>query len=111
MGFCSSERRRVAVTGVGTVTPLGSDFANYWRALLPGDADLLGAPGVIEAIFTLSELETGLLPLPLNLGQSDSRYDLHQMYRRTQSHNNEIALSNAFGFGGTTTCRVFRHGG
>ena len=32
----SSARRRVAITGVGLVTPVGNDVATSWAALLHG---------------------------------------------------------------------------
>ena len=38
-----SARRRVAITGLGLVTPTGNDVATTWSALLEGAERLAGA--------------------------------------------------------------------
>jgi beta-ketoacyl-acyl-carrier-protein synthase II len=43
--YAGEKRRRVAVTGIGLVTPLGNDTATTWRALLDGRSGVAAIAG------------------------------------------------------------------
>lgn len=61
---------------------------------------LLGAAGALEAIFCIRALEEGVLPPTINLERIDPSCVLDHVANEARTQNIEIALSNAFGFGG-----------
>ncbi len=69
---------------------------------------LLGAAGGIEAIATLLALHHGLLPPTINYETPDPDCDLDYVPNQARKQDVEVALSNAFGFGGTNATLVFR---
>ncbi len=69
---------------------------------------LLGAAGGLEAVATALALHRELLPPTATLHQPDSSCDLDYIPRHARPARVEVALSNAFGFGGTNACLVFR---
>ena len=69
---------------------------------------LLGAAGGVEAIATLLALHHGLLPPTINYETPDPECDLDYVPNQARKQDIEIALSNAFGFGGTNATLVFR---
>jgi 3-oxoacyl-[acyl-carrier-protein] synthase II len=69
---------------------------------------LLGAAGGIEAIATVLALHHGLLPPTINYETPDPDCDLDYVPNQARKQDVEIALSNAFGFGGTNATLVFR---
>ena len=73
---------------------------------------LLGAAGGIEAVFTTLALSKGLLPPTINLDQPDPECDLDYIPGKARETSTNVAISNAFGFGGVNACLVFkRHDG
>jgi 3-oxoacyl-[acyl-carrier-protein] synthase II len=62
---------------------------------------LLGAAGGIEAIATAFAIYHGLLPPTINYETPDPDCDLDYVPNLARKQDVEIALSNAFGFGGT----------
>jgi 3-oxoacyl-[acyl-carrier-protein] synthase II len=63
---------------------------------------LLGATGAVEAIASI------LVPPTINFVNPDPECDLNYTFNKPQARNVEIAMSNAFGFGGHNTTIVFK---
>ena len=69
---------------------------------------LLGAAGGIEAIATAFALHHGVLPPTMNYEKPDPDCDLDYVPNQARKQDVEVALSNAFGFGGTNATLAFR---
>jgi 3-oxoacyl-[acyl-carrier-protein] synthase II len=69
---------------------------------------LLGAAGGVEAIATSLALYHGLLPPTINYETPDPECDLDYVPNQARKQDVEVALSNAFGFGGTNATLAFR---
>jgi 3-oxoacyl-[acyl-carrier-protein] synthase II len=69
---------------------------------------LLGAAGGIEAVATTLALHHGVLPPTINYDTPDPDCDLDYVPNTARKQDIEIALSNAFGFGGTNATLAFR---
>jgi len=69
---------------------------------------LLGAAGVVEAIFTLLAIRDQVAPPTINLDQPDEGCDLDYVPHTARAMQIEAAASNSFGFGGTNGTVVFR---
>ncbi len=69
---------------------------------------LLGAAGGVEAIATVLALHHGVLPPTINYETPDPECDLDYIPNQARKQNVEVAISNAFGFGGTNATLAFR---
>jgi len=69
---------------------------------------LLGAAGGVEAIATVMALHHGILPPTINYETPDPDCDLDYVPNQARKQDVEVALSNAFGFGGTNATLAFR---
>ena len=69
---------------------------------------LLGAAGVVEAIFSILAIRDGILPPTINLENPDPTCDLDYVPNAARDASVRVALSNSFGFGGTNGSLVFR---
>jgi len=69
---------------------------------------LLGAAGGIEAIATVLALRDGVLPPTINYEKPDPDCDLDYVPNQARKQAVEVAMSNAFGFGGTNATLLFR---
>ncbi len=69
---------------------------------------LLGAAGGIEAIATALAIHHGILPPTMNYEKPDPDCDLDYIPNQARKQDVEVALSNAFGFGGTNATLVFQ---
>jgi 3-oxoacyl-[acyl-carrier-protein] synthase II len=69
---------------------------------------LLGAAGVVEAIFCILAIRDGVLPPTINLENPDPDCDLDYVPGSARRAPVQVALSNSFGFGGTNGSLVFR---
>jgi 3-oxoacyl-[acyl-carrier-protein] synthase II len=69
---------------------------------------LLGAAGGIEAIATTFAIHRGMLPPTINYEKPDPDCDLDYVPNHARQQEVEVALSNAFGFGGTNATLAFR---
>lgn len=69
---------------------------------------LLGGAGGLEAVLTVKALETSIVPPTINYEEPDPECDLDYVPNQARKADIKIALSNAFGFGGTNACLVFK---
>jgi 3-oxoacyl-[acyl-carrier-protein] synthase II len=69
---------------------------------------LLGAAGGVEAIATTLAIHHGVLPPTINYEKPDPDCDLDYVPNQARKQDVEVALSNAFGFGGTNATLAFR---
>ncbi len=69
---------------------------------------LLGAAGSTEAIFTILSIRDGVMPPTLNYDEPDPQCDLDYVPNVARRKPLKVAMSNAFGFGGTNATLIFR---
>ncbi len=69
---------------------------------------LLGAAGSTEAIFTVLAIRDGIFPPTINYEEPDPECDLDYVPNVARRQSIHIAMSNAFGFGGTNATLVFK---
>jgi 3-oxoacyl-[acyl-carrier-protein] synthase II len=69
---------------------------------------LLGAAGSTEAIFTILSLRDGILPPTINYEEPDPECDLDYVPNVARRKAIQIAMSNAFGFGGTNATLILK---
>ena len=106
----------------GTSTPLGDlaetiavkrAFGDHAKKLAVSSTKsmtghLLGAAGGIEAVFTTMAIVDQVAPPTINLVDQDPQCDLDYVPLKARPMKIDIALSNAFGFGGTNSTLVFK---
>ena len=69
---------------------------------------LLGAAGAVEAIAAILAIQNGRVPPTINFETADPDCDLNYTFNAPQDRTVDVAVSNAFGFGGHNTCVVFQ---
>lgn len=69
---------------------------------------LLGAAGAIEAIAAIKATMHDIVPPTINFEHPDPKCDLNYTFNKPQEREVNVALSNAFGFGGHNTSVAFR---
>ena len=69
---------------------------------------LLGAAGVVEAIFTVLAIRDQVAPPTINLQNPDPECDLDYVPNVARPMTIDVAVSNSFGFGGTNGTLVLR---
>ena len=69
---------------------------------------LLGAAGVVEAIFSVLAIRDQVVPPTINLDNQDPECDLDYVPNEARDANITMAISNSFGFGGTNGSLIFR---
>ncbi|HSM29666.1 MAG TPA: beta-ketoacyl-ACP synthase II [Woeseiaceae bacterium] len=69
---------------------------------------LLGAAGVVEAIFSVLAIRDQVVPPTINLDNQDPECDLDYVPNEARDAKITMAISNSFGFGGTNGSLVFR---
>ncbi|MFW5955597.1 MAG: beta-ketoacyl-ACP synthase II [Rhodothermales bacterium] len=106
----------------GTSTPLGDVAETEAIKTVFGDhayrmnfsstksmtGHLLGAAGAIEAIATILAIRHDRVPPTINFEHADPRCDLNYTFNKPQERTVNVAVSNAFGFGGHNTSVAFR---
>ncbi len=69
---------------------------------------LLGAAGAVEAIASILAIKNDLVPPTINFVNPDPECDLNYTFNKPQARKVNIAMSNAFGFGGHNTSVIFK---
>jgi 3-oxoacyl-[acyl-carrier-protein] synthase II len=69
---------------------------------------LLGAAGVVEAIFSVLAIRDSVAPPTINYHTPDPECDLDYVPNTARKMKIDVALSNSFGFGGTNGSLIFR---
>ena len=106
----------------GTSTPIGDVAETNAVKMLFGEqaykipvsstksmvGHLLGAAGAVELIACLGAMEKGFLPPTINYDMPDEACDLDYVPNESRDAKIEVALSNAFGFGGHNTSIAIR---
>jgi 3-oxoacyl-[acyl-carrier-protein] synthase II len=69
---------------------------------------LLGAAGAVEAIASILAVKHDRIPPTINFSEPDERCDLNYTFNEPEARTVDVALSNAFGFGGHNTTLAFR---
>ncbi|MDD5476276.1 MAG: beta-ketoacyl-ACP synthase II [Syntrophales bacterium] len=106
----------------GTSTPLNdvyeteaikSVFGSHARSLAVSSTKsmtghLLGAAGGIEALLTAKAVEEGIIPPTINLDNPDPLCDLDFTPHNAARREINVAMSNAFGFGGVNSVILFK---
>ena len=106
----------------GTATPLGDIAETKAIKKVFGDyaykmnlsstksmtGHLLGATGAVEAIASILATINDTAPPTINFKHADPECDLNYTFNEPQKRKIDVALSNAFGFGGHNTSVIFR---
>jgi 3-oxoacyl-[acyl-carrier-protein] synthase II len=106
----------------GTSTPVGDKGETFAIKRAFGDSaktlavsstksctgHLLGAAGVVEAIFSILAIRDQVLPPTINLDNPDPDCDLDYVPHTAREASVKTAISNSFGFGGTNASLIFR---
>ncbi|MFA6026375.1 MAG: beta-ketoacyl-ACP synthase II [Ignavibacteriaceae bacterium] len=69
---------------------------------------LLGAAGAVEAIASILATVNDIIPPTINFETPDPQCDLNYTFNKPQKRTVNIAMSNAFGFGGHNTSVIFK---
>ena len=69
---------------------------------------LLGAAAAIEAVFSIKALHHNFIPPTINIENLDPECDLDVTPNKGKSKELRVAMSNAFGFGGTNASIIFQ---
>ena len=68
---------------------------------------MIGATGIVEAIFTTIMMENSFISPTLNLVELDNEYSSMNVISQTTSKQIKHALTNSFAFGGSNSCLIF----
>jgi len=69
---------------------------------------MMGATGALEAIFCLMAIREGVVPPTIHYSEPDPDCDLDYVPNEARRMPVEVAISNAFGFGGHNAVLVFK---
>ena len=94
IGFLGDAVRRVSISSTKSMT-----------------GHLLGAAGAIEAVASILALAHQTVPPTINFETPDPECDVDVTPNVAREREINVAMSNAFGFGGHNTAVVFRRWG
>ncbi len=69
---------------------------------------MMGATGAVEAVFCVQAIRDGVAPPTINYSEQDPDCDLDYIPNQARKMPINVAMSNAFGFGGHNSVLVFK---
>lgn len=69
---------------------------------------MMGATGALEALFCVLAIRNSILPPTINYKEPDPELDLDYVPNKARESNIDVAITNAFGFGGHNAVLVVR---
>jgi 3-oxoacyl-(acyl-carrier-protein) synthase len=69
---------------------------------------MMGATGALEALFCVLAIREGIIPPTINYVDPDPECDLDYVPNKAREANVDVAITNAFGFGGHNAVLVVR---
>jgi 3-oxoacyl-(acyl-carrier-protein) synthase len=69
---------------------------------------MMGATGALEAIFCVQAVREQIIPPTINYVDPDPACDLNYVPNESRTVNVQVAMNNAFGFGGHNAVMVLK---
>ncbi len=115
--------KRVVITGMGAVTPIGNTVADMWDSMMHGNHGIapiiyFDTEGFATKIATevknydptlyIKALQTNDIPPTVGYMVCDAACDLDICPNEARKMKIDLALSNSLGFGGHNSCLAFK---
>jgi 3-oxoacyl-[acyl-carrier-protein] synthase II len=112
IGYLNAHGTSTPVGDKGETTAIKRAFGDAVTSLAVSSTKsctghLLGAAGVVEAIFAILAIRDSVIPPTINLDNPDEGCDLDYVPHTARETKIKTAISNSFGFGGTNASLVF----
>ena len=112
IGYLNAHGTSTPVGDKGETTAIKRAFGDAVTSLAVSSTKsctghLLGAAGVVEAIFSIHAIRDSVIPPTINLDNPDEGCDLDYVPHTARETKIKTAISNSFGFGGTNASLVF----
>lgn len=113
VGYINAHGTSTPAGDVAEVSGVKSVFGDHAANLLVSSTKsmtghLLGAAGSVESIFTILALRDKMAPPTINLDNPSEGCDLDFVAKAPKAFEQEYALCNSFGFGGTNGSLLFK---
>ena len=113
IGYINAHGTSTPAGDIAKVSAVKSVFGDHAHKVLVSSTKsmtghLLGAAGSVEAIFTILALRDKLAPPTINLEEPGEGCDLDFVPHKAKAFEEEYALCNSFGFGGTNGSLIFK---
>lgn len=113
IGYINAHGTSTPAGDIAEVSAVKGVFGEHAHKLLVSSTKsmtghLLGAAGSVEAIFTILALRDKMAPPTINLDNPGEGCDLDFVAHKAKAFEEEYALCNSFGFGGTNGSLIFK---
>ncbi len=113
IGYINAHGTSTPAGDIAEVSAVKGVFGEHAHNLLVSSTKsmtghLLGAAGSVEAIFTVLALRDKMAPPTINLDNPGEGCDLDFVANKAKGFEEEYALCNSFGFGGTNGSLIFK---